>query len=155
MRPVEASDGPAPTNRLFNVSTLVAGLLTHIKAESAAFEAVQSVMTSYHLLRQRSSSFTAQCTMAVKYANLPRHEGSTYHDPVTGVLRSIVNYDAHATIDKAREAQLLKEISEHKISQVDIDVASDAAREEIKAFMRLANESVCSDKTMTAADRGS
>ena len=93
--------------------------------------------------------------MAVKYANLPRHEGGTYHDPVTGILRSIANYEMHATIDKQREAKLLKEISEHKISQVDIDVASDAAREEIKAFMRLANESVCSDKTLPAADRGS
>jgi len=90
-------------------------------------------MTNFHLLRQKSSQFSVQQAMTVKYANLPRHEGMNYHDPVTGILRSVNNYDAHAAID----------------------VASDIAREEIKAFMRLANESVCSDKTLPAAERGS
>ena len=121
MRPIEASVVAAPN--LLDMSTLVVALLGHIDHDSDVFATIQSVITSYHLLRQRGTLLAGQCSMAVKYSNLPRHEGGYYHDPVTGMLRHTDTFDKHDKVDKTREAKLLFEISEHKISQIDIDVA--------------------------------
>ena len=105
MRPIEeakiAGGGSADSGSgLLNMSTLVVALLGHIKHDSGVFQTIQSVITSYHLLRQRSTHFAGQCSMTIKYSNLPRHEGCNYHDPVTGMLRHTANFDMHDKVDK-------------------------------------------------------
>ena len=79
-------------------------------------------MSKYMELRAKPKILNDLRQMSVKYSKLPLHDQSHYHDPQTGLLKFKDNFEQDQVIERQRDKKLMRDITLHKIDNVDVEL---------------------------------